>query len=276
MKVRSIIGLMLYLCPLSAAPHQWTAGDALRELLSPLMPQVRIPGPGGMAPGGGGGLPTFVQASSAVPSAVAGVVTMPSFVTTAGNAVVLTTGYQLGVAGCGTTYLWTVIGTDGTNTDTFVQVGSYVTQGGNFMCSATFLGSNVHGSATYSVKATLTGSISKLLMAEMQFTVVSAIDQTCSGTAPSGTSVSCSASMTPSTSPQILVAGVTDYYADTPTAGTGFTIPTGATTGGASGMISSEYQICSSGCSVAVTPTFSIAAGGGSSDYSNIIGATIK
>jgi len=55
--MRKFTILILALASLATAQPRWSAQEQLSRLLFPLIPQVRIPGPGGVANSGGGGAP---------------------------------------------------------------------------------------------------------------------------------------------------------------------------------------------------------------------------
>jgi len=237
--------------------------------------QIPFPGPG-RASTAGGASPAFVNATSLTGAVLVTDFTLTGFNTTAGNALVVLVSYSTG-AGCSvpTPTLASTAGGSPSG-DTFTQIGSSVAQA--FQCTIVYRAFGIAGatSNSYIITASSTGW-STAGMGAMQFTVVSSLDQTCSGTG-SGATIVCSGSMTPSTSPEVVVGIVSNYYfADTAAAGSGFTIPMGGTaasgTDGTPGSLYMEYLICASGCTGNMyTPDMAITGTG----YTNIIGATLQ
>jgi hypothetical protein len=195
----------------------------------------------------------------------------PAVTTTTGNTLVVVIGINSGCAGFTPLTVVSTIGGSASG-DSFVQIGSWVTQA--FSCVGAFRADNVHaGAGNYVVTATVTaGSIMGMVL---QFSGLSAssLDQTCSGSAASGSPGTCSSAMTPTSSPQIIVGGLLNYYeADTITAGSGYILPTGATViPGGEGKLVAIYQIANP-ASGTYNPAFTIVG----TQYWSMIGFTLK
>ena len=170
--------------------------------------------------------------------------------------------------------MFTVTGSDGTNTDTFTQIGS--NQSRTYECQALFVSFGVHGSAGgYSIHIDSThgcaGSSScgegGFGISILQFSgTLSTVAFNCGGVTNT-----CSASMTPSTSPAVIVGGISDYYNDTFASGT-YTVPSGAAYGGSFIYGTSEYIVCASGCGTAHTPAFTVTG----TNYTLMTGAVLQ
>jgi hypothetical protein len=226
----------------------------------------------------------FVNNTTGVILASAGNVTSSSFSATAGNTIFAFVATNSLYTGCNcSSYTWTVSGTAGSGTDTFTQMTSlpsfsngYVASG-NYMCATAFyavVGAG-HGGSAYTVTAAISGG-SFMGMAVAQFSgIAGTLDKTCDGIPNSGTTVACSGSMTPTGGPEVIVAGMGDYtYTDTPSNGSGYTIPSGGTASASGkGVYSLEYQLCQSSCGSAYTPSFGITS---LSSDAAIIGAAFK
>ena len=242
----------------------------------------RIPGPGGKVSGGGGGNPALIGATTVIQSFSGATVTLTvSEATGAGNEMAVGMTAETG-AGCAGMTFTSQAKVGGSNVgDVFTLVsGSPETQ--SFQCVFQWTAPNISAASAgqYTITFTQTAGpgIAIAGLSEMQFSNLSLIDNQCTGSNTSGSPVSCSGSMTPSTSPVVIVGFTGDYYhTDTVAANTGFTIPSGgsaaAGTDGNPGQINAEYQICLSSCTgTAYTPSFTVTG----SMYSVIIGAVLK
>jgi hypothetical protein len=209
-------------------------------------------------------------------SARSGVVTpgdyTANFTVTGGTGHVLW--LTMGIANACATFNFTPNSRLGTSAsgDSWTLVGSRKTQ--TYDCVMTWVATNVHGGSTYNVRVVTDGTYSAMALTTLEFTDLSAspIDQTCNGSAASGTTITCSSAMAP-TGVQVIVAASTNYYGGaTYSVSSPWTIPTGATvSSGAKLSMATQYQIVNP-ASGTYTPAFTI---GGSND-GVIVGGTLK
>jgi hypothetical protein len=232
--------------------------------------------------------PAFVNTASNL-SGNGGIVGADSYAstainTTAGDLLAVWWTYSSGSSSCPAVIASVTSTANGSPSgDTFVQIGSAVSgpSTGIYSCTAAFYASNIHaattGSGGYVVTLTEDVGYAGTLITLEQFSGVTTLDKTCSGNSATGT-LACSGSMTPTASPAVVVGGMGGYYfANVPSNGSGYTLPSGATHNSGSnapGATSSEYQICTSGCTGnTYTPSFSLVTG---TMYNEIIGAIFK
>jgi hypothetical protein len=220
------------------------------------------------AAGGGGGSPTFVIAVNEDTMTVSDLV-FPALTTSSGDTAWVVLGYNGPCADVTPVTVSSTIG-GGASGDTFSQVGSWVTQA--FSCVGAFLGNNLSaGGGNYVIKAAVTtGSIYGVTL-QFRGLSASALDQNCSGSATSGSPGTCSGAMTPSTTPVVIVGGITDYYAaDTFAAGSGYTLPTDGTVSNVF-KVAAVYQIADP-ASGTYNPSITITG----TQYWSFIGAVLK
>ena len=216
----------------------------------------------------GGASPTFVQAVCSTGLFVGTNYSLTSFTATTGN--VLYVFFSQGASVGGTVTASSTSGGSPSG-DTFTAIN---TNSQTFQNTYDFRAINIHGGA-YVITVNSTIGASTGSICAMEFSGLTAFDQNCVST--STTAAACNTSMTPTASPAVIVAGIGDYYrADTFTAGSGYTIPSGGTvasgTDGSPGSMAVEYQICSSSCGTAFTPSFGVTG----TNYSTVNGGSFK
>lgn len=179
--------------------------------------------------------PTFVSPaiSQYGPSAPT---TTSSFTVSSGQSIVATM-YSQSACGAST---WSMVGNiSGTPTDTFTFITG--TKGdGAFGCSRSFAFFSATPSASYTITASTTGGESSFGISAQRWTGITLAEQGVNAYGASTTMTS--PSMTPGGSSVGIVMACGQYTPSyTPTAGSGYTIPTGATAAAVS-KITSEYQ----------------------------------
>jgi len=216
--------------------------------------------------------PAFVSPAISQNTMTGASLIFPALTTSAGNTLWVVVGYAgpCNNISTGFTVTSTIGGTASGDTFNLTAAG-WVTPTRPYSCVGAWVANHIHaGSANYVITAT--PSANAILGVALQFSGVSSLDQTCSGTKDSGSPAACSAAMTPSTTPQIVVGGMFDYYpGDTFAAASPFTLPSGATTTGSVGAISAIYYIANP-VSGTYTPSFAVTG----TSYDSITGATLK
>jgi hypothetical protein len=206
---------------------------------------------------GGGGTPALSTQTCASGSPAGSTITMSAFTAVAGSALYLTffTSTQ-DSAGTNITSITSKAGGVSTS-DTFTQI--------NFKSQtfATIYGYSVFNLTGGSYVIAITGSMGVGIICLTQITHVSSVVANCVGAATS-TSAPCATTVTPTTSPAVVLGGIGSYYfsatfsVSSPYAlGAQF-----ANSGNGPGSAGSLGDVCTSSCtSPALTPTFTVAGG---------------
>jgi len=223
-----------------------------------------------------GGSPSILSETCSSVTATGGVnYIAPSFTATAGAALWVTV--TNGNADAGGTAWSSANGVavgGGGGTDTLTQQ-TFTSQA--FQTVYGYTAFNIHG-GTYTITFVTAGSPStNVNMCITQVTNVTSVAFTCLGTTATGT-LACTtpATITPSASPAVVIAGGGAYYqANTYSAGAPYTIGATSTPGvnGNAGSAASLHYVCASSCtSPALTPQFTMTGTSGSNSNGIVAG----
>lgn len=228
--------------------------------------QVRIPGPGGsvISGGGGGGLSVVASGSYA-----------GSFSTTVqpGSPLNVSAGDRICVicefpASCGANTF--SVADTATPVNNGTAVGALNSQ--TFLCSQMFIVPVVTANSNDYPICTKTGLNEFMGISVIAVRGATAVDQGPASNGAIGSGTPASASFTTTTANEVLVAGLTDFYNITATAGSGYTLGPSSQLSTANGSVAMEYKIVSS-IQTGVTSDFTESGG---SYYANVGVITVK